>query len=53
MSSGIGEIWDGADTLLEAVVPIFAASKLGLLSKTENAARLIEGTSKLGKAVGY
>lgn len=53
MSQGIGEIYDGADTLLESVVPIFAASKLGLLSKTENAARLIEGAGAAKKALGY
>ena len=53
MSQGIGEIWDGSDTLLESVIPIFAASKVGLLSKTENAARLIEGSSLAGKAAGY
>lgn len=53
MSQGIGEIWDGADTLIESVVPIFAASKIGLLTKTENAARLIEGTGTANKALGY
>lgn len=53
MGQWIGEIWDGADTLLEAVIPIFAASKIWLLTKTENAARLIEGTSKASKALGY
>lgn len=53
LSQGLGEIWDGSDTLLEAVIPIFAASKIGLLTKTENAARLIEGSSASSKALGY